>query len=117
MRTRTMTTRLMMAAALVTAIGPALAARSASADDPGTGVISLVPARLLDTRPGATTVDGVSAGAGLPEPGATVVLKVVGRGGVPANGVDAVVLNITAVNEVGGNGFVTVFPTGSPQPN
>ena len=38
-----------------------------------------------------------------------------GRGGVPATGVAAVVLNV-AVTQPGTPGFLTVYPTGSPQP-
>src|SRR4051794_14990385 len=68
--------------------------QAASADD--VGYSSLVPARLLDTRPGSPTVDGGFAGGGPVGPHATLNLTVVGRGGVPASGVGAVVLNITA---------------------
>jgi len=80
-----------------------------------TSSASLVPARLLDSRPGAATIDGVSAGIGL-RPGDSVTeLSVTGRGGVPGDAT-AVVLNIT-VTEPQGNAFVTVFPCGSPRPN
>jgi alpha-tubulin suppressor-like RCC1 family protein len=76
---------------------------------------SLVPARLLDSRPTAPTIDGASAGIGL-RPGDSVTeLQVFGRGGVPG-GATAVVLNVT-VTEPQGNAFVTVFPCGSPRPN
>lgn len=75
----------------------------------------LDPARLLDTRPGASTVDGEFAGQG-PVPGGQVLtLPVVGRGGVPA-GTEAVVLNVT-VNDPNQPGFVTVFPCGTAPPN
>jgi hypothetical protein len=75
----------------------------------------LEPARLLDSRPGAATIDGASAGIGL-RPGDSVTeLQVTGRGGVPGDAT-AVVLNVT-VTEPQGNAFVTVFPCGSPRPN
>jgi hypothetical protein len=75
----------------------------------------LEPARLLDSRPGAATIDGASAGIGL-RPGDSVTeLQVIGRGDVPGDAT-AVVLNVT-VTEPQGNAFVTVFPCGSPRPN
>jgi Regulator of chromosome condensation (RCC1) repeat len=76
----------------------------------------LTPARILDTRPGSSTIDGVAAGAGPVGNRATVELVVLGRGGVPSTGVTAVVVNITAVQPTAG-GFTTVYPTGDPQPN
>ncbi len=86
-----------------------------SAGASGPGFQSLQPARLLDTRPGATTVDGQSAGGGPVGGGGTINLTVTGRGGVPASGVGAVVLNV-AVTGPATPGFLTVFPAGSPQP-
>ena len=77
---------------------------------------SLQPGRLLDTRPGGTTVDGVFAGGGALGPDSTVELTVVGRGGVPAAGVGAVVLNITATQPTA-PGYVTVYPSGAALPN
>jgi Tol biopolymer transport system component len=81
----------------------------------GDAYTGLVPARLLDTRAGFHTVDGQS------QPGAPVLgtssldLAVSGRGGVPATGVGSVALNVTVAGSTG-NGFVTVFPAGQPQP-
>jgi len=69
----------------------------------------------MDTRPGATTIDGVSADGGPIAPGDSRTLQVTGRGGVPAAGVSAVVLNITAVGSTTG-GFLTVHPTGTARP-
>jgi trimeric autotransporter adhesin len=74
----------------------------------------LTPARLVDTRPGFATVDGIAAGGGPRDGGSTLEVVVAGRGGVPANAV-AAALNVTAVN-AGGNGFVTVHPCGQPRP-
>ncbi|MEO5841465.1 MAG: hypothetical protein ABIQ73_16385 [Acidimicrobiales bacterium] len=76
---------------------------------------SLVPARLLDSRPGASTIDGVSAAIGLRPADSVTELAVTGRGGVPG-GATAVILNITVTGPQG-NAFVTVFPCGSTRPN
>jgi sugar lactone lactonase YvrE len=81
----------------------------------GSTYSALEPARLLDTRPGATTTDGQGAGVGgLPEQ-QTFNLTVVGRGGVPIDQVGAVVLNVT-VSDTTTEGFLTVWPGGAPRP-
>jgi uncharacterized protein YkwD len=82
----------------------------------GSGYVPLLPARLLDTRSGRPTVDGLAAGGGAVGPGATRDLVVTGRGGVPASGAGAVVLNVTAVAP-SATTYVTVWPAGSPRPN
>ncbi len=78
---------------------------------------SLPPARLADTRPGSgEPYAGQTLGSGLNNaPNATLNVQVTGQGGVPATGVSAVVLNVTATNP-SQSGFLTVYPTGSPQP-
>ena len=76
--------------------------------------MALTPARLLETRPGAPTVDGVAPGAGPLAPGTPLELQVAGRGGVPASARGAV-LNVTAT-DAPGTGFVTVWPCGEPMP-
>ena len=73
------------------------------------GIEPMTPTRLLDTR------DGTGAPAGAAAEGSTTTLQVAGRAGIPASGVGAVVLNVT-VTEPTGTGYVTVFPTGEPQP-
>ncbi|MDQ1412186.1 MAG: hypothetical protein QOE07_774 [Acidimicrobiaceae bacterium] len=78
--------------------------------------VAVSPARLVDTRPSGSTVDGVFRGGG-PLPGGTSVnVTVTGRGGVPAGGVGAVVLNVTAVDPTAAS-FLTVWPTGEARPN
>ena len=72
------------------------------------------PSRLLDTRPGLSTVDGVGAGGGRRTAGSILELQVTGRAGVPANAA-AVVLNLTSA-EAGGSGFATAFPCGTAVP-
>ncbi len=79
--------------------------------DEDEGYASLVPARVLDTRPGSSTVDGLFAGVGAVGPAQTLNLTVTGRGGVPASGVGAVALNVT-VTGPSAPSFVTVWPTG-----
>lgn len=74
----------------------------------------LVPARLMDTRAGATTVDGVAAGAGAIGPGQTRRLVVAGRNGVPLDA-SAVVLNVTAVRPSAAS-HLTVWPSGGQKP-
>ncbi|MEP7113236.1 MAG: hypothetical protein ABI862_08225, partial [Ilumatobacteraceae bacterium] len=95
----------------VTSVGPApvgLPTLSPSA------FVSLQPARLLDTRPGFTTVDGVLQGGGLVPRDGVVELTVGARGGVPLEA-ESVALNVT-VTEGAGAGFVTVYPCGSDRP-
>ena len=68
----------------------------------GSSFVGLVPARLLESRSGAVTVDGVMAGIGAVGRGSVTEVQVAGRGGVPADAA-AVVLNVTAVDaQVGG---------------
>ena len=58
------------------------------------------PQRLLDTRPGQFTADGMFAGGGIAPAGSTLQLLVAGRAGVPASAA-AVILNVTADAAVG----------------
>ena len=75
----------------------------------------LTPARLIDTRPGGSTIDGLQAGIGRLEGSSTLDLTVVGRGGVPATGVGAVALNVTVADALA-TSYLTVYPTGQPRP-
>ena len=69
--------------------------------NPPAAVVSLSPARLLDTRAGQTTVDGLFEATGAVAAGGQVDLPVVGRGGVPSSGVGAVVVNVTVTGPLG----------------
>ena len=73
--------------------------------------VPVVPARVTDTRGGSGQAN---AGSKL-GPGATLDVQVTGAGGIPFAGVDAIVLNVTAVDQTA-NGFFTVFPTGTSLP-
>ncbi|MEM1333091.1 MAG: hypothetical protein AAGG08_06490, partial [Actinomycetota bacterium] len=75
---------------------------------------ALNPARLLETRPGEATVDGVSAGAGRLAAGSVTRVEVAGRGGVPS-GASVVAVNTTVVAP-SGPGFVTSFPCDAEMP-
>jgi len=103
---RTLLVHLIAGAALL--VGAAWPATAAISSEPGT-YASLAPARVLDTRSGVGATGPVAAGG-------TVSLQVTGRGGVPATGVGAVVLNVTVTQAVAA-GFVTVYPSGTAQPN
>ena len=74
----------------------------------------MTPARLLDTRPGFETIDGVDAGIGLRPAGSITTLVVAGRAGIPA-GATTVALNVTAT-DAALPGYVTVFPCGQQRP-
>jgi uncharacterized protein (DUF1501 family) len=70
----------------------------------------LTPARVLDTRLGNGAPRAKLAAK------STTKVQVVGRGGVPASGVDAVVLNVTAV-EPDAVSYLTVWPSGAARPD
>ncbi len=77
----------------------------------GSWFAPVAPVRVFDTRPGEA--QGVVPVAKQRYGGSNVLrVKVTGVGGVPASGVDAVSLNVTAVDPVAA-GFVTVFPCGA----
>ncbi len=71
---------------------------------------AVTPGRLLDTRNSA----GLPNSAPRLGAATTVNINVTGSYGVPSSA-SAVVLNVTAVSPVG-NGFVTAWPAGLPQP-
>lgn len=82
----------------------------------GASFTAVTPARLMDTRPGAPSIDGQFAGQGAVGTNTTVPLTVAGRGGVPETGVSAVALTVTA-DQPTATSFVTVWPSGAPRPN
>ena len=71
------------------------------------------PVRLLDTRPGETTVDAQHQGTGIMGAAATYTLPVRGRAGIPG-AATAVAVNITATGTTDPT-FVTAYP-GSTRP-
>jgi len=78
-------------------------------------IISVDPQRVLETRTGQPSGQIGYSGAS-PAAGRTVEVQVTGVGAamVPSDAT-TVFLNVTAVNS-SANGFVTVFPCGSPRP-
>jgi hypothetical protein len=70
-------------------------------------LVPVTPRRLLDTRSGLGGVAGPTTGK--------VDVQVVGQAGIPV-GAASVVLNVT-VDQPTSSGYLTVWPTGYPQPN
>jgi hypothetical protein len=81
----------------------------------GSSFTGLTPARVLDTRRGAPTIDGRFSGPVLVEGGIPVNLVVGGRGGVPANA-GSVALNVTVTDPTDA-GYLSVYPLGVAPPN
>ena len=96
------------AAACFGALAPASPA-SARANTAGEYISLPSPARILDTR------TGVGAAAAPIGARSSIDLQVTGRGGVPATGVQAIVMNVTAVAPTD-SGFLSVWPTGEERP-
>ncbi|MBC7680566.1 MAG: hypothetical protein H7233_16510, partial [Pseudorhodobacter sp.] len=69
-------------------------------------IITVTPARILDTRAGLGAPASPVPAAG------TTTLQVTGRGGVPSTGVSAVIMNVTATN-VRADGYITVYDGGT----
>lgn len=73
----------------------------------GSRLVPLSPERVMDTR---------SLASGALSSGGVADVVVTALGGVPAAGVDAVVLNVTAVAPTSA-GFLTVWPSGEAMPS
>ena len=84
---------------------------SARANTAGEFIALATPARILDTRTGL----GATAAAPI-GPRSFIDLQVTGRGGVPSSGVQAIVMNVTAVAP-NDSGYLTVWPAGEARPN
>jgi ELWxxDGT repeat protein len=96
---------------IYSSVGTHVAADVAGYVPVGTGITSLDPRRLLDTRDTGETADGLFERLGRLDADDMVELDVLGRGGVPTTGVGAVVLNVTMIRP-DANGFVTTYPCG-----
>ena len=81
----------------------------------GGAFVGAVPQRMLDSRTNGVTVDGLQQAGGAFAAGETRALPILGRGDVPTTAVGSVAINVTAIGPTG-NGFITVFATGAPQP-
>ncbi|MFC3502246.1 hypothetical protein ACFOOK_14910 [Micromonospora krabiensis] len=64
---------------------------------------------LLDTRSGTGGVTGTRG------PNTTVSVQALGVGGIPATGVDALLVDVTAISPTA-NTFLRVYPDGTPKP-
>lgn len=73
------------------------------------------PQRIVETRVGEKTADGIVEGIQFRRAGTTLQLPVGGRVDIPADA-SAVVLNVTALGS-DQNGFVTAHPRNSSKPN
>ena len=96
-RVRSRVRNSLIAAVCVGAVS--IASQSGVATVQGAGVDTfhgLTPRRLLDTRVGNPTFDGLRAGEGALGPAGRTDLKIAGRGGVPLTGASSVALNVTA---------------------
>jgi len=81
---------------------------------PTTSYHPINPARVIDTRPSHTTVDGLQQGGGSVADASVTAIQVTGRAGVP-NDATAVALNVT-VTEPTLAGYATVYPCGTQPP-
>ena len=80
----------------------------------GASFTGLAPARLMDTRDGAPTIDGRFSGHVASAEAETFNLAVAGRAGVPF-GAGAVALNVTVTSPTR-PGYLTIHPQGAARP-
>jgi Subtilase family len=73
------------------------------------------PARVIDTRPGSFTIDGLQAGGGTVQANSVQTIQIAQRSGIP-NGISSIVLTVTIVDPLA-EGWVTVVPCGEALPN
>ena len=76
--------------------------------------VGLVPTRLLDTRQGQATYDGLDQAVGRLDANTTYKLDIAGRAGVPTDAL-SVTANLVAVNP-SGPGHLTVYPCSADKP-
>ncbi|MEM9517153.1 MAG: hypothetical protein AAGA42_20060 [Actinomycetota bacterium] len=81
--------------------------------DPG-GVDSFLPARLVETRAGEPTVDGLQQDIGRRSAGQVTEVQVTGRSGIDSE-VEAAIVNLGIVNPEQ-DGFAVGYPCDEPQP-
>ncbi len=77
-------------------------------------LVSITPARFVDTRPGEATIDGQFAGDGKRTADSEFEITIAGRDAVPADAA-GVVVNVTAVAP-DDRGYITLHPCVSPRP-
>ncbi|MEO1057235.1 MAG: hypothetical protein AAFY28_10015 [Actinomycetota bacterium] len=79
------------------------------------GIETVVPFRLLETRAGQPTGDGLQEGIGRRTPGQVTSVDVAGRAGVDTDAT-AAIITLTAINP-GANGHATAYPCDAPKPD
>jgi len=77
--------------------------------------VGLTPVRVLETRVGLPTIDGLNQGLGAIGANTSITLDVLGRAGVPSSGVGAVAINVAVTNPTEAS-FLTVYPGVAPRP-
>ncbi len=83
--------------------------------EPGSNLVNNGPSRFVETRDGATTIDGLYEGGGPLAAGSTTTVQIGGRDGIAADAIAAVV-NVGAVDPLAA-GYLTVTGCVSPLPN
>lgn len=78
-------------------------------------IVSVEPARLLDTRTNGTTVDGSFGGIGSIGPDEPERVMIAGRHDIPSDAT-GIEVNLTVINP-GANGYATLYPCDSEPPN
>ena len=81
----------------------------------GSAFTPTAPSRLVDTRPGGSTIDASGSGSGRVDAMHPLLIRVAGRAGVPLSGIGGVLLNVTAVDPTAAS-FVTVHRSGAARP-
>lgn len=81
---------------------------------PGSNLLPIRAARLLDTRPTGATIDGTSAQIGRRSAGSTTSVKVTGRGPLPTT-LESAVLTISVINPTAA-GTLKVYACGTTTP-
>ena len=86
--------------------------------EPNNTFTPVTPARVADTRDNTGGVGTTKIGNGA-DGGTPLSFRVLGTGNIPTSGVDAVSLNVTAVDGQVGDvgGYVTVYPCATGRPN
>ena len=106
---------LLICAVAMSGVGVVAAPTAVSADPGVQNVVTLVPARFLDTRPDGQTFDNAGQRAGVRPAFGETQVQITGRNNIPS-GATAAIINIAAVRP-SGTGFVTAYPCGTTRPN
>ncbi len=78
------------------------------------GLLSIVPARLYETRTGLPTIDAKQQATGRIGVNREIQIQTLNRGGIP-EGASGIMLNVAAIKPTTG-GFFTLYPCGTTRP-